>query len=317
MRAKEELAIVILNWNNADDTIHCVREIATWEQLRPTVWVVDNGSAEDDAKVIARACPAARLLRNPTNLGFAGGTNRGIQAVRQAGDAPILLLNNDALIDEASVACMLQTLQEDDTIGLVGPLLFDADNRQQLISAGAKNPVLHHQTRVVTFSTTEPLQEVEAIPGTAILIHPAVFEAVGLLDEDYFFSTELADLCRRARQVAGYRCVIDTRARAYHRVSRSAGFRSVLYPYYIVRNRFLYVRKFDRALSQLLLMGFWGSYSLALGAKLRLTGESAASRAVWLGLVDGLRGRFGGQNERVLKSNPPSETVSETVNGAA
>ncbi len=293
-----DLAIIILNWNAADDTIRCVREIAAWERLRPTVWVVDNGSANDDVEAIARACPEARLVRNAANLGFAGGSNRGIQAARQARETPILLLNNDALMDESSVARMLHTLREDDTIGLVGPLLFDAEDPHTFISAGAKNPVLHHQTRVVTRPQAE-IQEVEAISGTAILIRSAVFEAVGLLDEDYFFSTELADLCRRARQ-AGYRCVIDARARAYHRVSRSAGFRSTLYPYYIVRNRFLYVRKFYPALPRLLLTGFWASYSLALSAKLRLTGERAAYRAVWLGLVDGLQGRFGGQNERVL-----------------
>jgi hypothetical protein len=297
-----ELAVIILNWNAADDTIRCVREVAAWQQLCPTIWVVDNGSANDDVGAIARACPGVLIVRNPSNLGFAGGSNRGIQAARQAGDAPILLLNNDALIDESSVARMLHTLQEDDTIGLVGPLLFDADDPHTFISAGAKNPVLHHQTRVVT-RPQAALQEVEAISGTAILIRSTVFEAAGLLDEDYFFSTELADLCRRARQAAGYRCVIDARARAYHRVSRSAGFRSALYPYYIVRNRFLYVRKFYRAFPLLLLTGFWAGYSLALSAKLWLTGERAAGRAVWLGLVDGLQGRFGGQNERVLKSD--------------
>ncbi len=297
-----ELAIIILNWNATDDTIRCVREIAAWERLRPAIWVVDNSSAGDDVETIAHACPEAHIVRNPSNLGFSGGSNRGIQAARQAGDVPILLLNNDASIDEASVAHMLQTLQEDDTIGLVGPLLFDNDDAHTFISAGAKNPVLHHQTRVVTLPQAK-IQEVEAISGTAILIRPAVFEAVGLLDEDYFFSTELADLCRRARQTAGYRCVIDARAHAYHHVSRSAGFRSALYPYYIARNRFLYVRKFYPALPQLLLTGFWASYSLALSVKLRLTGERAACRAVWLGLVDGLQGRFGGQNERVLKSN--------------
>ncbi len=295
-----ELVVIILNWNAADDTIRCAREIAEWESLRPVVWVVDNGSSKASVVAIAHACPEVRLALNSTNLGFAGGSNQGIRAARQVGNAPILLLNNDALIDEASVACMLQTLQADSTIGFVGPLLSDADDRQWLISAGGKNPVLHHQTQVVAVTQSRTLQDVETISGTAILIRSAVFEAAGLLDEDYFFSTELADLCRRAQQVGGYRCVIDTRARAFHRVSRSASFRSVLYPYYIIRNRFLYIRKFYGPLPRTCLTGFWGVYGLALSVKLQLAGQLAAGRAVWLGVVDGLQGRFGGQNERVL-----------------
>jgi GT2 family glycosyltransferase len=299
---KTELAIIILNWNAAEDTMRCIRDILAWEQLRPTIWIVDNASAKDDIAAIARAYPEARIIRNEVNLGFSGGVNRGIQAALQAGDVPILLLNNDALIDESSVIHMLHTLQASDDIGFVGPLLFDADEAHTFISAGAKNPVLHHQTRIDTFPRAEQ-QEVATMSGTAILIRPAVFKTVGLLDEAYFFSTELADLCRRARQSAGYRCIIDARARAYHRIRRSARYRSALYPYYIIRNRFLYIRKFYHALPRLWLIGFWASYSLALSVKLWLTGETATRRAVWLGLVDGLQGRFGGQNERVLRSD--------------
>jgi len=307
---KAELSIIILNWNAAEDTIRCVHDIVAWEQLRPTIWIVDNASAKDDVAAIARACPEAHIIRNEVNLGFSGGANRGIQAALQAGDAPILLLNNDARIDESSVIHMLRILQASDDIGFVGPLLFDADEAHTFISAGAKNPILHHQTRIVTLPQAEQ-QEVATISGTAILIRPAVFKTVGLLDEAYFFSTELADLCRRARQSAGYRCIIDAHARAYHRIRRSARYRSALYPYYIIRNRFLYIRRFYHALPRLWLIGFWASYSLALSVKLRMTGETATRRAVWLGLVDGLQGRFGGQNERVLRSDSGRKAKNE------
>jgi GT2 family glycosyltransferase len=36
-------AIVILNWNNGPDTIRCVRAIKAWQELRPAIWVVDDG----------------------------------------------------------------------------------------------------------------------------------------------------------------------------------------------------------------------------------------------------------------------------------
>jgi len=292
------VSIIILNWNAAEDTIACVKQFDGWRQVHPTIWVVDNASADGSVAAIARACPDVHLIRNGANLGFAGGTNRGIEAALQAGDAPILLLNNDATIAEADVLRLLETLQTDERVGCVGPLLFETNQTARLLAAGGRNPVLHHHSHIRQWTPGPSVRPVEYVPGTVMLVRPEVFRQVGLLDEAYFFAAEVADLCRRA-QAHGFRCLIDTRARAYHRVNRSAGFRSALYPYYIIRNRFLYIRKFYPSLPRLALTAFWGSYSLALSAKLRLAGQPATARAVWLGLVDGLGGRFGGQNERV------------------
>jgi hypothetical protein len=139
---------------------------------------------------------------------------------------------------------------------------------------------------------------VECIPGTVIMIRPDVFRTVGLLDEAYFFGSEVADLCLSARQ-HGYLSVIDTRARAWHRLERSSGFRQTLYPYYIIRNRFLLIQKFHRPW-KLFFYSFWTVYSLLLAARVQLSGQPAMARAIRLGLRDGLQGRFGNQNERVL-----------------
>jgi GT2 family glycosyltransferase len=294
-----ELSIVILNWNAADDTIRCVRQINQWTRLRPCIWVVDNASRDTSLERMRRECPAINLVRNSANLGFAGGTNQGILKALAENDNPILLLNNDAVIAEADVARLLATLVADHAIGLVGPLLFAVEDKERLISAGGKNPVLHHQTRLRRFDPARPLQPVDVISGTVILIRAGVFRQVGLLDESYFFSTELADLCARARQ-HGFRCVIDSRARAYHALERSSDFRRSLHVYYIIRNRFLYIRKFYRHVMKGMLYGFWAGYGLALTLKLLIGGQPITARAAGLGSLDGLRGRFGDQNERVL-----------------
>jgi GT2 family glycosyltransferase len=307
-----ELSIVILNWNAAADTIRCVCHIASWERLRPTIWVVDNASIDGSVEIIADECPTVHLIRNPANLGFAGGTNRGIIEALGAGDGPILLLNNDAFIAEEDAISLINILRANKHIGLVGPLLFDAEQPDQLLSAGGKNPVLHHQTRILAFNADEPLRPVEHISGTAVLVRAEVFRAIGLLDEDYFFSTELADLCRRAKG-QGYLSVIATQAQAYHTLSRSANFRDTLHVYYIIRNRFLYMRKFYRQPAKAFLYGIWGLYSLVLAGKLYLSGQHPTARAVCLGLIDGWQGRFRGQNERVLTTCRRDRTKTAEV----
>ena len=295
-----ELAVIILNWNAHGDTIRCVHHISAWKRLRPTIWVVDNASANGSAEIIARECPDIRLVRNSANLGFAGGNNRGIAQSLSAGDMPILLLNNDASIEEEDVIHLLDTLQSEEQIGLVGPLLFDADAPHRLLAAGAKDPSLHHHSHVLDLTEGETVRVVECIPGTAILGRAEVFRTVGLLDEDFFFGSEIADLCLQARE-HGYLSAVDTRARAFHALGRSSDFRDTLYTYYIIRNRFLLIRKFHSRWKALF-YGFWTLYSVALSLKVRLGGKQHTARAIDLGLIDGLRGRFDGQNERVLST---------------
>jgi GT2 family glycosyltransferase len=293
-----DLSVIILNWNAAADTIRCVQEVASWKQLQPMIWVVDNGSADGSAEVVLRECPNVRLIYNDANLGFAGGNNRGIVAALQVGSAAILLLNNDALIAEEDVIRLLDTLRLDEQIGVIGPLLFDADTKERLLAAGGRDPVRHHRSHILKLTPGEPVRVVEYVPGTVLLGRAEVFHAVGLLDEDYFFSMEVADLCWRARQ-RGYLSAVDTRARAFHAISRFSGLRETLHTYYIIRNRFLFIRKFYSG-QEVLLYGPWTFYSLALALKVCLNGRWAAAQAIGLGLFDGLRGRFGGQNERVL-----------------
>jgi len=105
-----DLFVVILNWNAAEDTIQCVKNMDDWQVVQPTIWVVDNNSHDDSVDQIRQRCPFVRLICNKINLGFAGGSNRGIEAALAEGNAPILLLNNDARIGEENVIRLGQPL---------------------------------------------------------------------------------------------------------------------------------------------------------------------------------------------------------------
>jgi GT2 family glycosyltransferase len=289
------VSIIILNWNAGEDSISCIKSILAWRQLKPTIWLVDNASSDGSPEQIAAQFPQVNLIRNRENQGFSGGTNRGIEAALAVSDGSILLLNNDAMIVETAVSQLIQTLRENRKIGMVVPQLYNENGK--LLAAGGKNPAFHLQTRVEDFPNDAPVQLVETVSGTAVLIRAAMLKQVGLLDERFFFSTEMADLSLRAKK-QGYLCAVDRRVRATHTVSRSSHLRDSLYTYYIIRNRFLILR--NHYPWHLHLLGFWKIYSFALCLKLWLTGSRTTARAVWLGTLDGLLGRFGGQNERVM-----------------
>ena len=294
-----KLAVVILNWNAAEDTASCLRSVRAWEATgvvgEPAIWVVDNGSRPPSVEQVRSEFPDVFVLQSPLNRGFAGGSNLGIEAALGSGAEAVLLLNNDASVDAPSVAAMLATLGSDPAIGVVGPTLW---HRGRCISAGGRDIARHGTTHLRLREPATTLLDVDYVPGTVALVRRQVFERVGLLDEAYFFGGEMADLCHRAR-LCGFRSVTDPRARARHDLDRSSETRQTLHRYYIVRNRFLFVRKhYPRRRAWLYPRWIARAALTALAALCR--GNRRGARAVTLGVLDGVRGRFGGQNERVL-----------------
>lgn len=89
--------VVIVSWNRADLLRRCLPAVLA-QELDPgdefQVVVVDNGSQDGTARMLAREFPGVRVVRNGENLGFAGGNNVALQRVA----SPFaVLLNNDAV----------------------------------------------------------------------------------------------------------------------------------------------------------------------------------------------------------------------------
>jgi len=294
----ESCAIIILNWNNSSDTIATIQAIQDWKRLTPVIWVVDNGSQDDSVERIRRECAGVRFLLSDHNLGFAAGNNLAVrQALTEGQTACFLLLNNDAVIDEAGARRLLDTLGRT-RVGIVGPILRDPPPAMGLQATGGLSPVWRVNTHMRHIPDEAMPYPVDYVPGTAILVAAEVFEQVGLLDEEYFISGEIADFCLRARR-HGYRPLIDPTVTVYHDTGRSSELRVAFYTYYFLRNRFLFVRKFCPRLLWLL-VSRWTLFGLMSVITSWLRGNPRRARALLLGLRHGLSGQFGDRSAEVL-----------------
>jgi GT2 family glycosyltransferase len=141
------------------------------------------------------------------------------------------------------------------------------------------------------------IQEVDYIPGTVFLCRSEVFTKVGLLDEDYFFSGEIADFCRRA-QTAGFSMTVMPDLVVYHQIQQQpVQRRDTLYLYYNLRNRFLYVSKHYRNMKwSLYLHWIFRDTRMMVGAFLQ--GRFSKAGAIFWAIYDGLFGNFGNRNAR-------------------
>jgi len=70
--------IIVLNWNNPDDTIECLASLELLHTENIVIVVVDNGSTDGSIRLIKTEFPEVMLIETKQNLGFAGGMNVGV-----------------------------------------------------------------------------------------------------------------------------------------------------------------------------------------------------------------------------------------------
>jgi len=208
------VSVVIPVWNGSSVIGDCLTSVYrhAGDELQEVI-CVDNGSADESADIIATHFPQARLIRQPVNLGFAGGVNVGIHAA--LGDV-FVLLNQDCEVEENWLTQILAALQENPSWGVVGCTILERDG--SISHAGAF--VEHPSARGV--HRTEPLDSapytVEYITGTVFALRRSTWETVGPFDEGFFPAYyEECDYCYRVRlqgQAVGY--VPAARVRHFH-----------------------------------------------------------------------------------------------------
>ena len=69
----------LLNWNQTDFTLACLRSLARQDYRNHRVVLVDNGSDPESLKPIADEFPDITFIRNQHNIGFTGGNNQAIE----------------------------------------------------------------------------------------------------------------------------------------------------------------------------------------------------------------------------------------------
>lgn len=191
----KKASIIVLNWNGRELTRNCLRSIKE-ETDYPDyeVIVVDNGSTDGSQQMLRNEFPWARLIENPTNLGFARGNNQGMEVAR--GDY-IFLLNNDTIVTRGWLSSAIQVLESDPRIASVGSTLVSPDWDGKPPEGGEV--------------------EKDTVCGAAMLVRRKVIERIGPLDDRNFSPIygEETDWNYRARNI-GYRVVETGRSVIKH-----------------------------------------------------------------------------------------------------
>src|SRR5919108_1078655 len=117
MPSRPDLSIVTVGHNTRDLLRACLRSISSNRSVIE-ILLVDSGSIDGTAEMVAAEFPAVRLLATDQNLGFTRGNNR---ALRIARGRHLLLLNPDTVVTPGALDAMIGFLDDHADVGAVGP----------------------------------------------------------------------------------------------------------------------------------------------------------------------------------------------------
>jgi GT2 family glycosyltransferase len=131
------VAIIILNWNGLADTLNCLNSLSKVQKSNFEVFVLDNGSNKNEASAIKKIkALSLHVYRSETNLGYAGGCNYLINKARKMSPEFYLLLNNDVEVSSNFLLRLISSINADNSIGIISPLIMDYYDRTKVEFGG-------------------------------------------------------------------------------------------------------------------------------------------------------------------------------------
>jgi GT2 family glycosyltransferase/glycosyltransferase involved in cell wall biosynthesis len=292
---RPRVAAIVLNFRTPDDTLLAVRSLLASRRPIDDIIVVDNDSTANARDRLSSVLPQITYVLSGRNLGFSGGMNLGIRQALARGADRVLLVNSDVIVPPDCVE-RLERCLDTQRAGITGPVVLARSEPGSIASLGIsyapRTGRMRHRGVGAQLRDGARLAggPVDAVSGCLMLIRREVFDAIGLLDEDFFFSFEELDFCLKARR-AGFPTVLDGSAVAYHESGRSIGSDTPVRLYFAARNHLLLACRHDgpRALRTLSIL------ALNVAHAVRTKGGSLPARfgAVVRGARDYFAGRFG------------------------
>lgn len=245
------VSAIILNYLNSALTAKSVDyllEAASKSSIAVEVIVVDN-SAPKTAEELRKLLPeGVKIIENKENRGFAAANNQGI---KQANGDVILIMNNDLFMNEQVLKNGIEYITSNKKAGIWSPKLVSQSGEAQrscayfptlrgVVSEYLFKYQLENRLSITANKANHPV-EVDSVMGACMFIQKEVLQKAGLFDEEYFFTKEDVDLCKKIKAL-NYKVVFDPRYEAIHIYHASQDYNWYKDPY-LHKARKLYFKK--------------------------------------------------------------------------
>ena len=241
---RPSVSVVIVHYNGERLLDACLASVQAQVYRPVEVILVDNGSSDGSIAMARVKYPDVRVIAQGTNLGFAEGNNRGVEA---ATGEYVVLLNNDTEVTADWLPGLLEYMMEPAVAVVTSKVVTDGVPDRFYSMNGSLNPLGYNIMRVFA-----DLSHIFFAGGASVMFRRAeiprpFLSEYFLYHEDVFLSWRMRLLGRDVRMAQ--------RSIVYHRGSATTKTQaSAFVTFYQERNKLL---------NALLLFGGWTLLRLA------------------------------------------------------
>lgn len=209
-------SVIVLNYNGKQHLQDCLSSVEKQTYKNFETILIDNASQDDSIHFVRKNFPNVKIVKNTQNSGTAGGFNFGS---RYSNAEYLLFLANDTEVESNLLEEMMKEIKKDPSIAICSAKMLRFDERDKIDYAGIKLDVYGFPYIIGHKEKDEGQYDLvrdTIATGTCLLIKRKVFEEIGGFDDEYFTLSDEVDLCWRVK-LAGYRSIINPRAKLYHK----------------------------------------------------------------------------------------------------
>jgi GT2 family glycosyltransferase len=233
-----KVSIIIPVYNQFEYTYKCLKSILNNTEIDYEVIIADDVSSDETVNIL-NYIKNITVVRNEKNLGFLQNCNN---AAKYAKGEYLHFLNNDTQVLENWLSSLLDLIESDYKIGMVGSKLVYPDGRQQ--EAGG---IIWNDASGWNFGRLDDpskpeynyVKEVDYISGASILIKNHLWKEIGGFDERYVPAYyEDSDLAFEVRK-HGYKVMLQPKSVVVHfeGISNGTDLGSGIKKYQILNNQ--------------------------------------------------------------------------------
>ena len=248
----ETTALIILEYNNSDDTLNCIKSVLRYNSAPVKFIIVDNASSKQGiiqsilsgvhklfpsltSKDIVlnpktTILPKVTVVEAAENQGYAAGNNIGLYYAYKDSDIKnVMILNSDILFVEDIIPRLIANLT--DGVAIVSPILFKRDMKSYDLNCARRSlanseilklhfPIVSDPwhvsaNRKIPFRENTGLKEIELPSGSCMLAKKSLFKTIGGFDPNTFLYYE-EDILWEKIKMLGMRNFLDTNVRCIH-----------------------------------------------------------------------------------------------------
>ncbi|KKK79904.1 hypothetical protein LCGC14_2828840, partial [marine sediment metagenome] len=231
--SEKTVGIVILSYNTGSYAEQCLASLKKYHKdLDYKVFLVNNGCDDYNTKILEKIPKIHVYIKNEKNKGYSRGVNQGLYEAMKENCDYYLLLNDDTLFTESCIDKLIETMENNERVGMVSTMTNYASHKHQDVKHWGGKP--HGK-----------IMETHVLLTVCVLLSKDLIRKVGVLDENFNLGGyDDNDISLRAR-IAGFKLLVDGRTFIFHYGSVANKLLPTNYWHNLERNKAYFEKKWE------------------------------------------------------------------------